>query len=915
MPPVERRFAWKITEGLVLPVEERVLSNGLQVILQPEPGCPVFTLVVAVPAGGRTEGPGEVGVSHFLEHCYSLGSARLGPREFDRMIAGLGGAKNAFTTFDYTAYHARLTVDALPTLLELEAERLSALKLDPDQLAAELEVVKEERRRKDNREGNALAEKVLALAYPDHPYGRTLLGTMEELDALTAETVRRYFERHYVPQNLSLIIAGGIDPERTAALAEQAFGSIPGGVRPEVASDPPRLPSGEQRVVLERGLGDRAHVMALYPGPAHDDPEAIKVELLSVALTGSRIARLPRRLVRERRLATSVSGSFWMLRDPSPLLITASARPGVPLEAVEAALLEEIADVRENGVTDDELAHARAQLVVPALSQYESMAGRALALTASEMLSGDGWQTRMTSADVYWSTPASELKAIAQKYLRLDRAVFGWQAAPGRRTRPLPVPGPSNDPVREEGTGPLVVPGPSASSPPPPRASAHGQDSLRAVLPNGLVTVLQPIPRVPLVAVSAIVRAGSILDPPGRRGLASLLSSVASRGTDELDEEALLRHLARLGTAIGGARNQETIQFRIKLRTSDLAEGLSLLAAVLQRPRFDPQVLERIQQDQVAGRRALASQASTLARLAARRISFPDHPYRWLSRGTPAGLARITAADLHEFHRRHFTPSSTVLGIAGAFDPEALLRLVADAFGAWPRTGVPEAPMIEPSAHPPPRVLLIDKSDQTQAHVTLVQRLFGQRHPHYFALRVFEQILGNMGLVSRIAERVRTREGLAYAIRANIECLSLDGLWSMNAATKASSVAQVMRSMIEETERLLEEGVTAEELGQVRARMRAALAFENESLSHLSTALASAEAWDLGPDYARRYVETITALGSEDVLAAARAHIRPRSFSAVAVGRASEVLSQLETMGPVEVLTPEALDDDEGETR
>lgn len=404
---------------LHLDVRERRLDNGLKLLLVPNRALPIFTVMLWVPAGGRTEPEGASGISHYLEHCYSLGSSKLGPREIDRLVQRLGGSKNAFTDHDYTGYYESLPAAALDEIVAVEADRFARLALPPDRLASELEVVREERRlRTENSVGGFLHERLFALAYVRHPYGRPVIGTPQDLERLSRQAVVAYYRTHYVPSNATFVLVGDFDPEHAEALFERHFGPLPAECRPEIAPTPEPEQRAERRATLVKKAARLPRLTILWKTVGLDHEDAIALSLLDVVLSHGDASRFERTLRRERQLVLDQATDYWSLVDPCPFTYRAEARPGVALETLEAAVDAVIDEIVRDGPTEAEVERAAKQLELAFLCGLESTAARARALGRYEVTSARGWRylveylpkVRCLGPDDLWRAAAAWLR-------------------------------------------------------------------------------------------------------------------------------------------------------------------------------------------------------------------------------------------------------------------------------------------------------------------------------------------------------------------------------------------------------------------------------------------------------------------------------------------------------------------------
>jgi predicted Zn-dependent peptidase len=408
--------------GPALDVREVRLENGLRLLFLPDPAVPVFTIMLWVPAGARTEPRGLSGISHYLEHCYSLGSRKLAPREIDRLVQRLGGSKNAFTDYDCTAYYESLPSSALETIVEVEADRLGGLLLPEERLRSELDVVREERRlRTDDSVGGYLHEKLLALAYERHPYGRPIIGTPEDLAAMNREKVLAYYRAHYVPSNVRYVLVGDFEPARAEELFRRHFGAIPAGAPPRVEIEREPEQRAERRARFTKEGARLPRLTVLWKTVGIDDEDAVALAVLEVALAHGDASRFERVLRRERQLVTDHAVDYWALADASPFTYRAEAQPGVELEAIEEAALGIFDDVARSGPKEREVERAKKQIELAFLTGLESTGARARAIGRYATLSRRGWRYLLDYLEKVRAIGPDDLRRAAACYLVPER--------------------------------------------------------------------------------------------------------------------------------------------------------------------------------------------------------------------------------------------------------------------------------------------------------------------------------------------------------------------------------------------------------------------------------------------------------------------------------------------------------------
>jgi zinc protease len=400
------------------------LDNGLRVLLLEDHRSPVAALQVWYRVGSRNEARGRTGLAHFLEHMMFKGTPAHGPRQFSRLVEQNGGRDNAFTTQDVTAYYVNIAADRLPLVIDLEADRMQQLLLDPGDIALERQVVLEERRtRTDDDPGGFLSEQVSALAFQAHPYGQPILGWAEDVERITPEAMRAFYRTYYVPNNAIVVAVGDFQAADVLARIRQRFGGIPRGPDPPpvLAVEPPQR--GERRVVVHR-QAELPVVYLAYHVPGGRAEDAAALDVLSTVLSGGRASRLHRALVSEGQIALDAGGdySFFML-DPYLFWLWATPLPGQTPEAAEAALLAQLDRLKTEPVSDEELRRAKNQIEAALVFAQDSVSRRADQLARFELLGGHALQA--TVLDRVRGVTAADLARVARMYFGTDRKNAG----------------------------------------------------------------------------------------------------------------------------------------------------------------------------------------------------------------------------------------------------------------------------------------------------------------------------------------------------------------------------------------------------------------------------------------------------------------------------------------------------------
>jgi zinc protease len=418
-------------------VQQFTLDNGMLVVVVSDHRTPVVTHMLWYRIGAADDPYGKSGIAHFLEHLMFKGTAKHPGGKFSQQIAAVGGQENAFTSYDYTGYFQRVSRENLGSMMEFEADRMTGLVLGEDVIAAERDVILEERNQRiDNDPSARLSEQVQAAQYLNHPYHRPTIGWRHEMETLNREDALSFYRRYYQPDNAFLIVAGDVTADEVKALAEKTYGRIAKAATPVTPrvrpQEPPQI--AERRLTFADLRVTQPNLQRSYFVPSlttAKENEGDALEMLAYVLGGGSNSRLYRALVIEKRLATT-AGSWYSgtSLDPTRFGIYGTPAAGVPLEKLEAAIDAEIETMLDNGPTAEELDRAKSRLIADNIyaqdnqSQLARMYGAALA-------TGSTVRAVLERPDRLRAVTAEQVREVARRYLDKRRSVTGYLVKDG----------------------------------------------------------------------------------------------------------------------------------------------------------------------------------------------------------------------------------------------------------------------------------------------------------------------------------------------------------------------------------------------------------------------------------------------------------------------------------------------------
>ena len=387
-------LGWTANAQPVPPVTQFTLPNGLTVVIKPDRRAPTAVHMLWVRVGAMDEVDGTSGVAHVLEHMMFKGTDTLGPGEFSRRVAALGGRENAFTARDYTGYYQQIPANRLEDVMKIEADRFANNRWADVEFTREIEVVKEERRlRTEDNPRAMLYEAQNAAVFVASPYRRPIVGWMNDLEAMTPADVREFHRRWYVPANAALVVAGDVDVAQVRQWAEKYYGVIPARAVPQRK---PRIepPQAGLRRLDVKAAADQAYVSLAFKVPGlsaqgldpatarPDDDDALALTVLAAVLDGYAGARLDRALTQGDDRVADSAGAYNGLwgRGPQVFVLDGVPVKGKTAEQVEQALRAQVARVAREGVSQAELERVKTQWVAAEVYKLDSVFNQARGL-------------------------------------------------------------------------------------------------------------------------------------------------------------------------------------------------------------------------------------------------------------------------------------------------------------------------------------------------------------------------------------------------------------------------------------------------------------------------------------------------------------------------------------------------------
>ena len=858
-------------------VTRHVLDNGLEVYLVPVERAPTVTTMLVYRVGSADEKLDQTGLSHYLEHLMFKGTDKLMPGDIDRITLRRGGANNAFTSEDITAYHFDFAADRWEEALKIEADRMRNLRIDEKhEFEQEKGAVIEELNRGDDQPWELEQKTLLPLLFGSKaPYGHPVIGEKIHVQDATAAVIKAHHDRWYHPNNAVLIVAGGFDPETALSTVQRNLGAIPRAVLPERPKTPEVLPALPVMKIMKSKF-DVTRLILGYRSISGGHADEAALDFLATFLAEGRTSRLYTRMVEDDGLASEVSVSHTAGRHPGWLQLQVELLPDAELKEAQDALFEEIEKLRDQPVSPNELERVRRKLLAAMVFEQETVHGRAMGVALGVV---DGGLPRLKGyIDAVARVSASDVLRVAKTYLAADHRAMVI-------SRPASASA-SGNPGRLQLKSTNILHGRKEFKQAKPiGANANPLDGAKkVVLPNGMVVWLLERRGLPVIVAGASWHDLRLHESAEKAGLASLTCALLEEGADG----RTAREFAASVEDMGAQLEFDASGASLMALSQDREKALNLLLSALDRPDFPMDSFEQMRDGQLAVILNSEKDGMIRAKQALNRSIYgANHPLGRASIGTRATVEALELDDCKNFHARVMTPDNLTMALVGDFDSiemeQLLIKLTRDC---KPRKA-PKKPNLPAIPRPKASKTFISLPGSAQLQFFMGHTGITRDHPDFHALLVMDHVLGTgPGFTDRLSGRLRDREGLAYTVRAEI-CSSSDllpGIFACYIGTDAKNLERVEAEFLEEIVRLRKELATKDEVEDAKSYLLGSLPFRYDGSTALVEQLLFVDRFGWKEDHLEQFRKAVGEVTPEMVRAVAQKHILPEKLHLIAAG-------------------------------
>lgn len=864
--------------------EYRLKNNGLKVLLFPDPSKQTMTVNITYSVGSRHEGYGETGMAHLLEHLVFKGSPKHKdiPGEFKQR----GASFNGTTWVDRTNYYETFTAsdENLEWALDLESDRMINSFISKKDLDSEFSVVRNEFESGENDPSGVLFERVLSTAYIWHNYGKSTIGNRSDIENVPIENLQAFYRKFYQPDNATLLVAGKIDEAKTLKMIDKYFTPVPKPTRqlPATWSTEPTQ-DGERNVILRR-VGDIQVVSAGYHIPSGSHPDFAALNVLSESLTDNPSGRLYKNLVSTNK-AASVGSFAFQTKEPGFVYFGVDVRKEQNLDEAKSILLKNLDELATNPLSEEEVKRSKTQILKQLEQAYRNseVTGKLL----SEYIALGDWRMFFITRDNIEKVTAKDVARVAGAYFKPSNRTIGMfipEAQPVRAEIPST---PDVSALVEGYKGKAQMAQGEVFDP-----SCSNIESRTVRGTAGLVkyAFLKKETRGSTVSASMTLRFGDEKSLMGKRILAYMTGNMLDKGTSKMTQTQIKDKFDELKATVQISGSQDKAFINIETVKDNLPEVLRLVTDIIKDPAFPEKEFEELRQEELAGSEQQLSDPQALAFQAKEKAMNPypkGHVNYTLSLEEEIeALKSIKLSEVKQFYKDFYGASDATISIVGDFDDTQAKQILNEGFGKW------KSP--KPYKRTEKKYFDIKKSNVAIQTPDKPNALFlaalnlnmKDDDPEYASAWVGNYVLGGGAISSRLANRIRQKEGLSYGVGSGVNADPLDkvGAFQAYAIYAPENAEKLEKAFFEEMNKIVKEGITQAELDDAKKSIAQTRMVGRSNDKNLTRTLSSYLFINRNMQFDAKFEEQISKLTLDQVNNAIKKYYDPSKISTFKAG-------------------------------
>ncbi|WP_194778053.1 M16 family metallopeptidase [Pararhodonellum marinum] len=866
-------------------ITEYVLDNGLRVLLFPDQTKQTITVNITYLVGSKHENYGETGMAHLLEHLVFKGTPRH--PDIPKELTERGARPNGTTWTDRTNYFETFTAseDNLRWALDLESDRMVNSFIAQKDLDSEMTVVRNEFESGENNPWRVLWQRMMATAFEWHNYGKSTIGARSDIENVPIERLQAFYRMYYQPDNAVLVVAGKIDEEKTIQMVNEFFGPIP---RPErelpkfYTRDPDQ--DGERTVTVRR-VGDTQWVGAGYKTAAASHADAAPIEVLSEVMGSSPSGRLYKALI-DTKKATSTFTYNFQWKDPGIFLAFAELPKDKILDEARISMLETFDDVITNPITEAEVERAKNTLIKQIELSFNSSEN--IGLQLSEYIGAGDWRLLFIMRDRIKEVNQADVQRVAETYLKPDNRTIGM-FKPVEKPDRTKIPGEVDIAALVEGyTGGESIALGEEFDPTPSNIDSRTE---KYELANGMKVALLPKKtRGESVNFMATLRFGNEDNLKNQGKAGNFAASMLNKGTKTKTREQIKDELDKLKANVNIFGGASSVSVYAMTTRENLPQVMNLLKEMLRESIFPQEEFDKAIAENITGIESQMSEPTSIAynKLSKYLNPYPkeDPRYAETFEENLASLKALKLEEVKRFHADFYGADQGTMGMVGDFDAEEMKPIIKDLFEDWNSPAaytrlagkIKQVPALNEN---------IETPDKANAFFLAQQQIeLSDAHPDYPALVLGNFMLGGGFLNSRLATRIRQKEGLSYGVGSGFYAGSIDpiGTFQGYAIYAPENVEKLEAAFKEEIEKVLKEGFTEEEITAAKSGWLQSRSVNRAQDNYLASTLNGNLFLDRNIQWEQELEDKVAALTAAQIHEAMKKHLKLENMSMVKAG-------------------------------
>ena len=866
-------------------ITEYKLSNGLRVLLFPDQSKQTITVNITYLVGSKHENYGETGMAHLLEHLVFKGTPKH--PNIPQELTEHGCRPNGTTFLDRTNYYETFaaTEENLKWALDLESDRMVNSFIAKKDLDSEMTVVRNEFEMGENNPWRVLWQRVMSTAFEWHNYGKSTIGARSDIENVPIDRLQAFYRKHYQPDNAVLIVAGKIDEAKTLEMINQKFGPM---AKPErllqttYTKDPTQ--DGERTVSVKR-VGDVQMVMVGYHIPPGTHADYPAIEVLNQILSTEPGGRLYKALVDSKK-ASSIGSINFQLQDPGILLAFAEVLKEKSLDDAKNSMLKVFDEFSQNLPPKEEIERAKNEILKNIDLSFNS--SERIGLELSEYIGMGDWRMLYITRDKIKAVSLLDIKRVASKYLKADNRTVGTFVPTEKPDRAEIPDAPNVQELVKDYKGTQTIAEGEAFDPSP--ANIETRTSKMALANGAKVAMLSKKTRGESVQGRITLRLGTEQSLANKGTIGEFAASMLNKGTSKHTRQQIKDEFDRLkaNVQIFGGATQASVN--IETTRPNFAEVLKLVAEVVKEANFPADEFDKLKEEEIAGIESQRSEPTAKAsiRMQQHMNPYPKSDPRYVE-SFDESLASIKALKLEEvkkFHADFYGANNATMSFVGDFDEPAIKALIGELFGNW-KSAQPFQRLV--SKYTP--VAAINENIETpdKANAFFLAGLgmeMRDDNPDYPALVLGNYMLGGGFLNSRLATRIRQKEGLSYGVGSQFFAGSLDNVGTFNAYAiyAPENATKLEAAFKEEIQKVITDGFTAEEVAAAKSGWTQGQSVTRAQDNSLANTLNNYQFINRDMKWVESYEKAVNAITVEQINAVMKKYIKPEMISYVKAG-------------------------------